>query len=338
MEINKNLNSIQFILFFFLTFLVFFLFSYAQSILIPTILALVLSIILAPVVHFLQRFRIPISLAALISILVSMLIIVSLSSIVIVSLNSLNESIPDYSLKFRNLAQIINVFLKRYDTSITEWLPHLQTVASNFVGAFLTVTMTIVKNSLLIFMITFFMLIEATRFSEKARKIFGDGNFYSYSFKIIGKDIQRYLLFKTLISLLTGFLVWLALLVLGVDFPLVWALIAFILNFIPNIGSIAATAPPVILSFLQFEGSIRMVLLVLLILGSIQMFIGNYLEPKLMGSHLNLSPLIVFMSMIFWGWMWGPTGMLLATPLTVCLKVILDHHTKTRPFAQMIEG
>ena len=127
----------------------------------------------------------------------------------------------------------------------------------------------------------------------------------------INRGVQRYLITKTLISLITGILAYLILLLFGVDFPLVWGLLTFLLNYIPNIGSVIATIPPVFVVFVQ-HGSAFPALWVALLLIGVQSTMGNFVEPRAMGKSLNLSPLVVILSLIFWGFIWGPVGMVLA--------------------------
>jgi predicted PurR-regulated permease PerM len=153
----------------------------------------------------------------------------------------------------------------------------------------------------------------------------------------ISHAIEHYLGLKTLISLITGVMAALILWLFGVQFALLWGVLTFFLNFIPNIGSLIATVPPVAMALFQF-GSLSHSLLVAGVLTLLQLGVGNFLEPKLMGSGLNLSPLVVLLSLIFWGWMWGPVGMLLAVPLTAVVKIALEHNEATRPVAQIMSG
>jgi AI-2 transport protein TqsA len=200
------------------------------------------------------------------------------------------------------------------------------------------VLVNVAKNSLMIFFITMFILLESTRFKQKSERAFGPKNKLTTAMVEIASEIKRYMLFKSLISLLTGFLVYISLKVAGVDFPLVWGILAFILNFIPSIGSIMASIPPVALALIQFSDPIQGVVMVGLILGVIQVSIGNFLDPKIMGDSLNISPLIIFLSMVFWGWLWGPMGMLIAVPLAVCIKVTAGQIDKLKSLAIMMEA
>jgi len=151
----------------------------------------------------------------------------------------------------------------------------------------------------------------------------------------INRAVQRYLGLKILLSLLTGVLVAITLGLFGIPFALLWGLLTFLLNFIPNIGSVVATLPPVAIALFQ-TGSFPETLLVATALVAIQMVVGNFIEPKLMGGGLNLSPLVVLLSLLFWGWMWGIVGMLIAVPLTAAIKIACEQLDATRPAATLM--
>jgi predicted PurR-regulated permease PerM len=123
---------------------------------------------------------------------------------------------------------------------------------------------------------------------------------------------------------------------MGVDFSLLWGLLAFLLNFIPNVGSIIAAIPAVLMALLQFGTTGALATLVVFVV--VNTVIGTLLEPRIMGQRMNLSPLIVFVSLVFWGWLWGPLGMLLSVPLTMAIRIMLEGNEQTRPFAVLMAG
>jgi predicted PurR-regulated permease PerM len=153
----------------------------------------------------------------------------------------------------------------------------------------------------------------------------------------ISQSIEEYLGLKTLISLLAGVLTSLALWLFGVQFALLWGVLAFLLNFIPNVGALLATVPPVLMALFQ-SGSPGFALLAASVLVAIHFVVGNYLEPKIMGRGLNLSPLVVLFALIFWGWMWGGVGMLLAVPLTAAFNIAMEEYDPSMPLAKMISA
>jgi predicted PurR-regulated permease PerM len=153
----------------------------------------------------------------------------------------------------------------------------------------------------------------------------------------IDDQVRQYLMTKTLISGATGVLTSLVLWILGVDFALLWGFLAFLLNFIPNIGSVISTLLPFSLSLLQFE-SLTIPVLVLALLGTIQVSMGNVVEPKVMSFSLNLSALVILISLIFWGWLWGIWGMILAVPFTATLKIVFENIEPLRPISVLMSG
>ena len=151
----------------------------------------------------------------------------------------------------------------------------------------------------------------------------------------IHQDVHRYIFTKTLVNLIVATGTVLILLVFGVDFPLLTGVVAFFLAFIPNFGSVIAAAIPAIICILQFN-TFGIAFLVIACLIVYQNFVGNFLEPKMMGSSLNLSPLVVLLSLIFWGWVWGVWGMVLAVPITSIIKIICEHVATLRPISVLM--
>ena len=150
-------------------------------------------------------------------------------------------------------------------------------------------------------------------------------------------QVRQYLVTKTLISAATGFLIALILWILGVDFPLLWGFLAFLLNFIPNIGSLLSVVLPFLLSLLQFDTLTRPII-ALVLMEVVQIVMGNVIEPRVMAFSLNLSPLLVLVSLIFWGSLWGILGMVLAVPLTATIKIIFENIEPLRPVAVLMGG
>jgi len=162
--------------------------------------------------------------------------------------------------------------------------------------------------------------------SDKASQMVLDGT------ASIIQRIQSYMITQTAIGVATGLCTLVVTLALGIDFPILWGIIAFLLNYIPNVGSVIAVGPPVLLALLQFDTLTRP-LICLIGLGSAQFSLGNIVEPKVMGRSLNLSTFVVFVSLIFWGWLWGMIGVILAVPLTAAIKIVCEHIERLRPIA-----
>lgn len=182
-----------------------------------------------------------------------------------------------------------------------------------------------------------FMLAERESLQGRLVKAFGDRRAAKIS-KIgnrISLAVEEYLGLKTLISLLVGVLTAMALGLFGVQLAMLWGALTFLLNFIPNIGALIATIPPILMALFQ-TGSLGLPLMVAVVLVVIHLVVGNYLEPRVMGRGLDLSPLVVLLSLVFWGWMWGGVGMLLAVPLTAAVKIAMEEYEPTQAVAKII--
>ncbi len=196
----------------------------------------------------------------------------------------------------------------------------------------------ILGNALIIVLYALFVILEETNFNKKLKLIFNDKDEYSKISELLNKiesSVISYLGLKTIVSLLTGVLSYFALLFIGIDAPMFWAFLIFILNFIPTIGSLIATLFPALFCLLQF-GEFSQFATVLTVVGSIQLLVGNIIEPKVMGNSLNLSPLVALISLSFWGTLWGITGMVLSIPITVIIVIILSQFNYTKPIAILL--
>ena len=180
-----------------------------------------------------------------------------------------------------------------------------------------------------------FMLVEGTSFQHKIQAAFKD-NAYAYDyFTRVTDSLQYYLVIKTRINLVTGTFIALALWLVGLDFALLWGFVAFLLNYVPNFGSIIAAIPAVILAFIQFGPSFELLLVIVVYL-AVNILVGYWLEPKMMGQGLGLSALVVLIAVIFWGWILGPIGLILSVPITVALKIFMESYEGSRWLATLL--
>lgn len=226
-----------------------------------------------------------------------------------------------------NLMEHVNIYFEEFDFGSVLF------TAFNF-------STDIVSKTFMVVIYALFIFLEEPSLKSKLKILFPDKEQFDNTFDILKKievSVSKYLGLKTLISLITAVLSYVVLIVIGVDFPVFWAFLIFVLNYIPNIGSIVATLFPVVFSLLQF-GNFVQGALVLLFVGIIQFFIGNILDPKLMGNSVNLSPLVIILSLSFWGAIWGITGMLLSVPIMVVIVIILSKFPNTMPFAILLSG
>jgi predicted PurR-regulated permease PerM len=203
----------------------------------------------------------------------------------------------------------------------------------DFVNRTLRATTAALSSFLVISLIVIFTLFEAATFGPKVRAAFGSAGAED-RFARAMHEIQHYMGIKTVISLATGLLIGIWVGVLGVEFAVFWGLVAFVLNFIPNLGSIIAAVPTTLLAMVQI--GVGRGLLVALGYLIVNMVIGNLIEPHLMGRRLGLSTLVVVLSLVFWGWVWGPIGMLLSVPLTMVLKIMLENTEEFRWVAVLL--
>ncbi len=192
----------------------------------------------------------------------------------------------------------------------------------------------ILTDGFMIYLTMVFILLEASILPGKIKAAMSNSPETFENLAAVSDDVKKYLAMKTAISLITGVLITIWLMILGVKYPIVWGLVAFLLNFVPSIGSIIAAIPACALAFVQLgTGPASLAALGYLV---VNILIGNIIEPRLMGQRLGLSTLVVFLSLIFWGWILGPMGMLLSVPLTMTVKIALQSHPDTRKFAILL--
>ena len=178
------------------------------------------------------------------------------------------------------------------------------------------------------------MMLEVSRLPQKINKMFANPETSISRIKSVTQNINKYIVLKTILNLSNALLVTILLFFLGVDYYLLWGLLAFMLNYIPTIGSFFALLPPALLALVQF-GFVKAIVVVIGFI-IINTLIGNIIEPRFMGKGLGLSTLVVFLSLIFWGWVLGPIGMLLSVPLTITIKIALDSSEETRWLAVLL--
>jgi len=204
-------------------------------------------------------------------------------------------------------------------------------------GATLGRAASLLGQGLLVLLIMVFVLAEATVLPQKLEAILGDGVTGEERMRTVVSEVQQYLGIKTLVSLATGLLIGVWCWSMGLDFAVLLGLIAFALNYIPTVGSIIAGIPAVALSLVLTGGSITHALVVAGGYVVVNTVFGNFIEPSLMGRRLGLSTLVVILSLLFWGWTWGPVGALLSVPLTMIVKISLENTQDLRWIAQLLD-
>jgi len=309
----------------------------AAPIIVPFIFSIFIAIICAPLLSWMTQHRVPAVLAVLIILfgilLIGFLIMLGVGT----SVEQFSKALPGYQA---NLQGQFNTFIN--------WLTKLGFDASSsgiresfnpgsaisMINKLLDGLGNLFTNAFLILFTVLFILLEASSFSSKLKAIVKQGDMqFSYVDHFLG-SVQRYVGLKTITSLVTGVLVASMLAIQGVDFPVLWGMLAFLLNYIPNIGSIIAAVPAVLLALIQF--GVGMAIGTALGYLVINVVIGSIVEPKVMGRGMGLSVLVVFLSLIFWGWVFGPMGMILSVPLTMLVKLALESSESTRWIAMLL--
>lgn len=322
----------------------------AQTILVPLILALFLSSVVAYPMEWLIRKKVPKAIA-LTLVVVTVFGIIALIATVVG--NSINEFTQKTGIYEKNLTEWYNqTFIDHAaedygDTTEIAGVTSrdiIKQVASyispatlmNWSKFILTSLQNIFKNIFLILIAMIFMLIETGSFKYKLNLLSETNPETKKSVSKFMYGLRRYIGFKTLISLGTGIIITLWVSILGLDFPLLWGLIAFLLNFIPTIGSIIASLPAILMALVQLgPGYAGLVAIGYFVTNVI---IGNILEPRIMGYSLGLSTIVVFISLLFWGWVFGFTGMLLAVPLTMTVKIALESSKRSKNIAILMSS
>lgn len=311
-----------------------------QQVLIPFAIAVFFSYLFKPLVVYLtEKRKFPMPLTIAVVLLIVAVIIFLFGFGVYSTIEAFIAALPRYQQRAESLLASFWDFIQQaglYDyVSTANWKELLDIGSmSSFLSSSVGSLFTFFANVFLVLFFMVFILAGTGGMHSKIVQAFprSDANRFQSIVQNIDTQIRKYLVTKTLISLVTGFFATIVLLFFDVDFALLWGVLTFLLNYIPNIGSIIATVFPVLFALIQF-GNVGVALLLVVILTSIQMIMGNVVEPRVMGKTLNLSPLLVLTSLIFWGWLWGLVGMILSVPLVAIIKIIFENIPSLRPLA-----
>lgn len=303
----------------------------SKQIIVPFILASFFAIILAAPMQWLQEKGLTKSLSLIGVMAISMAFLAVIIMTVGGSIGEFEQQLPHYEKKFNQLwLNIGSHFNINMETAKSLFDPNK---AIAYFSSFLTGLSALFTQTFLIVFIVIFMLLETSSFDKKIATISDEAK--SITVKIVA-SIRGYLSIKSIFCLMTGVSVWLLALALKVPFPELWGLLAGLLNYIPNIGSIIAAVPAIIFALLS--GGLQDAAIFTTGIIIINLLVGNVLEPKYMGKGLGLSVLVVFLSLTFWGWVLGPVGMLLSVPLTMILKLLLESKPETHFLAILLSS
>jgi AI-2 transport protein TqsA len=320
--------------------------SAMQSVLLPFVLAFFLTYVFKPVVIALRKRKVPMAVAVLAVLLLVFAVITGIAVVIGASAKSFIVELPKYQGKLEQLltgavasieqtGRNLGLIKQEFRVEDVVQLSAITSLVTSSVGSFIS----FLSNAFLVLLFMIFMLAGTGQLIRKLDFISGDLNFARISNVLasIDRQVRQYMLTKTLISLANGLLATIALSILGVDFALLWGFLVFLLNYIPNIGSLIATAFPVLISLLQFD-SITVPVIALVLLVVIQNVMGNVIEPKLMAFSLDLSPLLILASLLFWGWIWGVWGMILSVPIMAILKIVFENISMLKPVSVLMSG
>jgi predicted PurR-regulated permease PerM len=310
-------------------FLVGFLLKVAKPVFFPFFLAVLFAYVLSPVLDFLTRLKVPRAASILFIVFIAFLVIYLLGAVFYSSGKSFASELPQYGNKLESLFLTVQGWLSfaNIEWESVNWIDQLNlsnigSVLLSSLGPFFS----FMANLFLIFIFLVFMLGGRGAIKKKLESSFDEARSLQIKGVIenIDSQVQRYLAIKTVVSFFTGVFAAVVLLLWGLDFAIVFGFLTFMLNYIPNIGSFIATIFPVTIALFQFD-TIWPAVWILLILILIQQVMGNFVEPKLMGQGLGLSPLVVLFSLFFWGWLWGIPGMIMAIPITAIIKIVFSN-------------
>lgn len=303
----------------------------AQSLLVPFLLSIFISIICGPMLAWLRKKGLPAGLALLAVILAVLAAGTLIGVLVGSSIHDFSQSLPLYQERLAEKMTALTRFLSGFGLQLSENLIFNYVdpgAAMGLASNLLTGIGSMLSNAFLILLTVIFILMEAASFPAKMQAAFSSSGKYLENLERVVAKVNSYMAIKTWVSLATGALVAFWLFVLGVDFPLLWGILAFLFNYVPNIGSIIAAVPAVLLALVQHGSSTA--LLAAAGYAVVNVIIGNVIEPRFMGKGLGLSTLVVFLSLVFWGWVLGPVGMLLSMPLTMTVRIALATSEETR--------
>ena len=311
----------------------------AQALVNPFLLAVFIAVISTPPLFWLEARGLPRGAALLVVVLAVVGALLGLSIVVGASINDFTNDLPRYTERLEGQLGALVETLRGLGVELPQdrqgtadrvnpaWVLQLAGQLFSSFGAVLT-------NAFLILLTVVFLLVEASSFSRKLYAIARDAQLARARVDAFTGTVRRYLAIKSLMSLGTGAAVWLWLSLLGVDYPILWGLLAFLLNFVPNVGSVIAAVPAVLLAFVQLGPATALWTASGYL--AVNVFFGNVLEPRFMGRGVGLSALVVFLSLVFWGWVLGPVGMFLSVPLTITAKIALAANDETRWMAVLL--
>ena len=310
----------------------------AAPMLVPFLLSVFIAVISFPLMSRLQQSGVSKGFALIIVMFLVVLIGIGMTVLIGTSITDFSHMLPTYQQKISAEWSSFIVWLNGQGISVADNIKEMvnPSAAVGLLSSILKGFGNVLTNSFLILLTVAFILIETAGLTQKFLRLnqsmlnndnaseLGNGTNFP---QVFVEKLRNYMSLKTIFSMVTGIVIGLAMWAIGVDYPVLWGVLAFMLNFVPNIGSIIAAVPAVLLTIVQL--GLAPAALVASVYVVVNIVIGSIVEPKYMGKGLGLSALVVFVSLVFWGWILGPVGMLLSVPLTITVKLALDSNAET---------
>ena len=349
MNEETRTKQISYLLIFIASVIFFAVLKVTSSVVIPVILALMLSFVMLPIVKTLNtKCHFPwIFSVVLVTILVCVFIVV-IGTLLGASLRTIMHQYTKYESKFLSIYEF---FAERFHLKFNADQTFMENIQNEFSGsfninieikkqilAFSESLLSFTKNMLVVIILFIFLLVEMHLTSEKLNEAF-EGRLKGRVMNIVKRtmtQVVRFLFIKFFISLATGVLVYVCIKLVGLDFAVVWGFLAFVLNFIPTFGSFVSVIATTLFALLQFFPHPGAIIFVFTSMVTINMVLGNFVEPRIEGDNLGISPFVILVMLSLWGWMWGFLGMILAVPLTVIIKIVCENVELLRPVAILI--
>ena len=312
----------------------------AAQVLIPVVLAIFLSLVLLPIVALLNRkLKLPNIICIILVLLALILVVLVVGTVLVSSTRTIIEQYPKYEQRFlsiyRTFATMVELpFDQELSLFTNLWMQEgVRTFVQDFAISLSTKLFALVKDFLMIVLFCLFFMSEFRHFNTKMELAFTSimPNKIRSMITNITNQVTKYISVKFYISLLTGIIVYIGCIVVKVNFPILWGFIAFVMNFIPTIGSIISCFVTILFTLLQFWPSPVPVVLISIIMIGANTLLGNIVEPKIQGENLGLSPFIIIVALSIWGWIWGFAGMVIAVPIMVVIKIICENIEFLKP-------
>lgn len=311
----------------------------AVDLLVPFLLSVFIAVLCAPPLNWMKSKGVPGALALLIILALIVIVGGGAGAIIGASISSFRHDLPEYVLRLEEMTAGFRLWLEAKGLGLDSQMMResfkpssILSLAGNTLASF----GNMMTNAFMILLTVAFILAENVSFADRLQGAHHKSKASVEGLRRFTASVNRYMALKTIISIFTGLLATIWLMILGADYPVLWGVLAFFLNFVPTIGSIIAAIPATLLALVQLgTGDAIWTAAGFLVINTV---VGNMIEPRVMGKGLDLSALVAFLSLVFWGWVLGPVGMLLSIPLTVMVKIALESVDDTRWIGAMLGG